>query len=148
MRNGTLGQKTGAGWYDYKPGDRNAYPSAAVHELIENYRKERGFTARKISADEIVERMVFALVNEGARILEEGIASRPSDIDVIYVMGYGFPAWRGGPMFYADSVGLYNVVRSMKRFSGPPHGDPGCWEPAPLLGKMAAEGKMLREEWC
>ena len=88
-----------------------------------------------------MERCIYALVNEGARILEEGIALRASDIDVIYLTGYGFPSFRGGPMFAADTAGLYNVVRSMKRFAANPHGDPGFWTPAPLLAKLAAEGK-------
>ena len=88
-----------------------------------------------------MERCIFALVNEGAKILEEGIAQRASDIDVVYLTGYGFPPWRGGPMHYADSLGLYNVVRSMRRLAKNPHGDPAAWEPAPLLAKLAAEGK-------
>jgi 3-hydroxyacyl-CoA dehydrogenase len=98
-------------------------------------------TPRRISDEEIVERSVFALVNEGARILEEGIALRASDIDVVYLTGYGFPRFRGGPMFYADTIGLYGVVRRMKRFAANPHGDPDFWKPAPLLAKLAAEGK-------
>jgi len=81
------------------------------------------------------------MVNEGAKILEEGIALRASDIDVVYLTGYGFPPYRGGPMHYADSLGLYNVVRSMRRLSRNPHGDPKAWEPAPLLVKLGAEGK-------
>ena len=88
-----------------------------------------------------MERCIFALVNEGAKILEEGIAQRASDIDVVYLTGYGFPPWRGGPMHYADSLGLYSVVRSMSRLAKNPHGDPAAWEPAPLLAKLAAEGK-------
>ena len=88
-----------------------------------------------------MERCIFALVNEGAKILEEGIAQRASDIDVVYLTGYGFPPWRGGPMHYADSLGLYNVVQSMRRLAKNPHGDPAAWAPAPLLAKLAAEGK-------
>ena len=88
-----------------------------------------------------MERCIFALVNEGAKILEEGIAQRASDIDVVYLIAYGFPPWRGGPMHYADSLGLYSVVRSMRRLAKNPHGDPAVWEPAPLLARLAAEGK-------
>ena len=138
---GRFGQKTGAGWYRYEAGKREAIPDPAVEQLISAYRKEIGVTPRRISDDEIVERSVFALVNEGARILEEGIALRASDIDVVYLTGYGFPRFRGGPMFYADTVGLYNVVRTMKRFAQNPHGDPGFWQPAPLVARLAAEGK-------
>jgi 3-hydroxyacyl-CoA dehydrogenase len=138
---GRFGQKTGAGWYRYEAGRRDAIPDPAIDELIASYRKEKGFVPRKIEDDEIVERLVFALVNEGARILDDGIALRASDIDVVYLTGYGFPIARGGPMFYADSLGLYNVVRSMHRFAANPHGDPGFWEPAPLLARLAAEGK-------
>ena len=98
-------------------------------------------TPRKIGDEEIVQRLVFALVNEGAKILEEGIALRASDIDLIYLTGYGFPMYRGGPMLYADEVGLYNVVRAMEGFAANPHGDPGFWTPAPLLAKLAAENK-------
>ena len=138
---GRFGQKTGAGWYRYEPGRRDAIPDPAIDELIAAYRKEKGFVARKIDDDEIVDRLAFALVNEGARILEDGIALRASDIDVVYLTGYGFPIARGGPMFYADSLGLYNVVRSMHRFAANPHGDPGFWQPAPLLARLAGEGK-------
>ena len=102
---GRLGQKTGAGWYDYPEGPRRPVPSAAVEELIKAHRAEIGVTPRAIDESEIVDRLVYALVNEGARILEEGIAARASDIDVVYLTGYGFPRFRGGPMFYADQVG-------------------------------------------
>jgi 3-hydroxyacyl-CoA dehydrogenase len=138
---GRFGQKTGAGWYRYEAGKREAIPDPAIEELVVSYSKELGVERRKISDEEIVERCIYALVNEGARILEEGIALRASDIDVIYLTGYGFPPFRGGPMFAADTAGLYNVVRSMKRFAANPHGDPGFWTPAPLLAKLAAEGK-------
>jgi 3-hydroxyacyl-CoA dehydrogenase len=138
---GRFGQKTGAGWYRYEAGRREAIPDSAVDELIIAYSKEIGVTRRKISDEEIVERCIYALVNEGAKILEEGIALRASDIDLIYLTGYGFPPYRGGPMFYADTVGLYGVVRSMNRFAANPHGDPGFWKPAPLLAKLASEGK-------
>jgi 3-hydroxyacyl-CoA dehydrogenase len=138
---GRFGQKTGAGFYRYEPGKRDAIPDPVVDKLIEEHRKELGVKPRKLSDDEIVHRLVFALVNEGARILEEGIAMRASDIDMIYLTGYGFPLFRGGPMLYADMYGLYNVVNRMQDFAANPHGDPSFWTPAPLLAKLAAEGK-------
>ena len=138
---GRFGQKTGAGWYDYQAGKRDAIPSALVNKMIEDHRKELGITPRKISDEEIVQRLVFSLVNEGARILDEGIAARASDIDMVYITGYGFPMHRGGPMLYADQVGLFNVVQTMKRFQRNPHDDAKFWEAAPLLAGLAAEGK-------
>lgn len=138
---GRFGQKTGAGWYDYQPGKRDAIPSRTVLEMIDMHRSALGITPRKISDEEIVQRLVFALVNEGARILEEGIALRASDIDMVYLTGYGFPLWRGGPMCYADTVGLYNVVQTMKRFARNPLDDGKFWEPAPLLARLAEQGK-------
>ena len=98
-------------------------------------------TPRKIADDEIVERCVFALVNEAARILEEGIAQRASDIDMVYLTGYGFPLYRGGPLFYADTLGLYNVVRRMKELAAIRNADDDFWQPAPLLARLAAEGR-------
>jgi len=138
---GRYGQKTGAGWYDYKPGNRNAIPNAEVQAMIEKYRADKGIKARKIGDDEIVHRLVYALVNEGAKILDEGIASKASDIDMVYLTGYGFPLHRGGPMCYADTQGLFNVVQTMKRFAANPLDDAAFWQPAPLLAKLAAEGK-------
>jgi len=138
---GRFGQKTGAGWYRYEAGNRDALPDPVVDELITQHRKTIGITPRKISNEEIVERCVYALVNEGARILEEGIAQRASDIDMVYLSGYGFPLHRGGPMLYADIVGLYNVERTAKQFAASAHGDKAFWQPAPLLSKLAAEGK-------
>ncbi|MDP1742486.1 3-hydroxyacyl-CoA dehydrogenase NAD-binding domain-containing protein [Polaromonas sp.] len=138
---GRFGQKTGAGWYDYVPGKRDAIPNAEVVKMIEDHRAALGITPRKISDDEIVQRLVYALVNEAAHILEEGIASKASDIDMVYLMGYGFPIYRGGPMNYADQVGLFNVVQSMQRFAQNPLDDAAFWQPAPLLAKLAAEGK-------
>jgi len=129
---GRFGQKTGAGWYRYEAGRRDALPDPAVDEMIQAYRREKGITPRRIPDDEIVDRCVFALVNEGAKILDEGIAQRASDVDLVYLAGYGFPPFRGGPMFYADTVGLFNVVRRMKEFA---------WVPAPLLARLADEGK-------
>jgi 3-hydroxyacyl-CoA dehydrogenase len=138
---GRYGQKTGAGWYDYKPGKRDAIPSALVVEMIEKYRKDLGLTPRKISDEEIVQRLVYSLVNEAAHILEEGIAAKASDIDMVYLTGYGFPLHRGGPMMYADTVGLFNVVQSMQRFARNPNDDAKFWQPAPLLARLVAEGK-------
>ena len=138
---GRFGQKTGAGWYDYVAGKRDAIPNAEVVQMIEDYRKAQGITPRMISDEEIVQRLVYSLVNEAARILEDGIASRASDIDMVYLMGYGFPIYRGGPMNYADQVGLFNVVQAMKRFALNPLDDAKFWQPAPLLARLAAEGK-------
>jgi 3-hydroxyacyl-CoA dehydrogenase len=128
---GRLGQKTGAGWYDYRAGDRTPHPNAEVDKMIVQHSKELGISRRQIADTEIVERLVYSLVNEGAQILDEGIAQRASDIDLVYLNGYGFPVWRGGPMFYADTVGLLEVVGAMRRYA---------WTPAPLLAKLAAAG--------
>ena len=138
---GRYGQKTGAGWYDYVPGKRDAIPSQLVVDMIEKHRKDLGITPRKISDEEIVQRLVFSLVNEAAHILEEGIASKASDIDMVYLTGYGFPIWRGGPMHYADQLGLFNVAEAMKRFAKNPLDDAKFWQPAPLLARLVAEGK-------
>ena len=142
---GRYGQKTGAGWYDYKPGKRDAIPSTVVTEMIEKHRKAQSIAPRKISDEEIVQRLVYALVNEAAHILEEGIASRASDIDMVYLTGYGFPLHRGGPMQYADTVGLFNVVQSMQRFARNPLDDAQFWQPAPLLARLVAEGKSFNQ---
>ena len=138
---GRYGQKTGAGWYDYKAGDRTAHASPLVAAILEQHRKDLGIAPRAIGDEEIVERLMYALVNEGALILEEGIAMRAVDIDMIYMTGYGVPAYLGGPMFYADRKGLANVLASMQRFAQNPQADPGFWTPAPLLAKLAAAGK-------
>ncbi len=138
---GRFGQKTGAGWYDYQAGKRDAIPSAVVTKMVEDYRASQGIKPRKISDDEIVQRLVYAMVNEACHILEEGIASKASDIDMVYLTGYGFPIYRGGPMHYAEQVGLYNVVQSMERFARNPMDDGAFWKPAPLLAKLVAEGK-------
>jgi len=138
---GRFGQKTGAGWYDYVAGKRDAIPNAEVIKMIEEHRTSLGITPRKISDEEIVQRLVYSLVNEAAHILEEGIASKASDIDMVYLMGYGFPIYRGGPMNYADQVGLFNVVQAMNRFAQNPLDDAKFWQPAPLLASLAAEGK-------
>ena len=136
---GRFGQKTGAGWYRYEAGKRDPIPDAATEQLIAQYRLDAGIAPRMVGDDEVVERCMFALVNEGARILEEGIAARASDIDLVYLNGYGYPLQRGGPMFYADTIGLANVVRSLKRFATEPGAD-ASWQPAPLLVKLAETG--------
>ena len=136
-----FGQKTGAGWYRYEAGRRDALPDPAVDAIIAAYREEIGVKPRKIAAEEIVDRCILALVNEGARILEDGIAERASDIDLVYLTGYGFPLYRGGPMLYADMQGLYNVARRMRAFAAMPRADADFWTPAPLLQRLVAEGK-------
>ena len=138
---GRLGQKTGKGWYRYEAGSRAPQVDDEVEALIDAYRKEIGATPRAIGDEEIVQRCIFALVNEGARILAEGIAQRASDIDVVYLTGYGFPAWRGGPMYYAESVGLDKVVAAMCRFAAMPGADTDFWQPAPLLAERGASGR-------
>ncbi len=138
---GRFGQKTGAGWYDYQPGKRDAIPSPVVDEMLAKHREAIGAKKRDISDEEIVHRLVFALVNEAAHLLDEGIAQRASDVDMVYLTGYGFPIWRGGPMCYADTVGLFNVVQAMNRFAKNPMDDGAFWTPAPLLARLVAEGK-------
>jgi 3-hydroxyacyl-CoA dehydrogenase len=132
-----LGQKTGAGWYRYDEA-RKAVPDPAVETLIRETARTAGIPQRAIGADEIIERSMYSMINEGARILEEGFALRASDIDTVYLTGYGFPAYRGGPMWYADTVGLKKVYERVKEF----HREFGeLWEPAHLLERLAAEGR-------
>jgi len=138
---GRYGQKTGAGWYKYDD-QRRAAPDPAVGELIRKWVEEAGIVQRQISAAEITDRCLYALVNEGARILEEGYALRASDIDIIYINGYGFPAYRGGPMWYADTVGLKRVYDRICEFQRQ-HGE--TWQPAPLLKQLAEQGKTFAE---
>ncbi len=134
---GRFGQKTGAGWYRYEAGNRTPIPDPKIEALILSASKEAGIERRAISEQEILERCMYALINTGAEILEEGIALRASDIDIVYIYGYGFPRYRGGPMFYADTVGLDKVYESVKRFHQV-HGE--FWKPAPLLERLAREG--------
>ena len=136
---GRFGQKTGAGWYRYEPSVREPQTDALIDQLIVDYRCAKGATPRKVSDEEVVERCIYALVNEGARILAEGIAVRASDIDLVYLNGYGFPARRGGPMCYANEVGLANVVRALRGFAAEPGAD-ASWQPAPLLVQLAEDG--------
>jgi 3-hydroxyacyl-CoA dehydrogenase len=136
---GRYGQKTGKGVYKYEAGSRAPVPDPEIEQLIVAYSKEQGIARRQISDPEIVERCIFALANEGAKILEEGIALRASDIDMVYLTGYGFPLYRGGPMFYADTVGLKNVAAAMARYAEGRNGQ--YWKPAGLLARLAADGK-------
>jgi 3-hydroxyacyl-CoA dehydrogenase len=138
---GRYGQKTGAGWYKYDD-QRRAAPDPAVGEVIRKWVEEAGIVQRQISTVEITDRCLYALVNEGARILEEGYALRASDIDIIYINGYGFPAHRGGPMWYADAVGLKRVYDRIREFHDQ-HGE--IWQPAPLLEQLAEQGKTFAE---
>ncbi len=135
---GRFGQKTGAGFYRYEKGSRKAIPDPEIDALVVQASQEKGIERRNISDEEIVERLLYALINEAAYILEEGMAQRASDIDVIYAFGYGFPRYRGGPMFYADLVGLDKVLAAIERFAASPFGV--HWKPAPLLVKLAGEG--------
>jgi 3-hydroxyacyl-CoA dehydrogenase len=138
---GRFGQKTGLGWYKYDA-DRRATRDPLVDQLVSDWVKEAGIPQRQISSEEITDRCLYALVNEGARILEEGLALRASDIDIIYLNGYGFPAHRGGPMWYADTVGLEKVLARVEEFHRR-HGE--LWEPAPLLKRLAEQGKSFAE---
>ena len=139
---GRYGQKTGAGWYRYDE-NRNPSPDPEVTALIEKLARGAGIERRAIGAEEIVERTIYALVNEGAKILEDGFAMRAVDIDIIYLTGYGFPAYRGGPMWYADTVGLKKVYDRMCEFEGR-HGT--RWTPAPLLKRLAEQGSTFDKQ--
>lgn len=139
---GRLGQKTGAGWYLYKEGDRNAHPDPEIEKLILAESKKKGITRRDINDDEIRDRILFSMINEGAKILEEGIASRPLDIDLVLLNGYGFPAYRGGPMFYADAIGLDKVLDGVRLFEKT---DSFAWRPSAMLVKLAETGGTFAE---
>lgn len=139
---GMLGQKTGVGYYRYEPGNRTPLENPDLAPMLAAASHEKGLERRELDEQYIIERTLYALVNEGAKILEEGIAQRSSDIDLIYLNGYGFPAWRGGPMFYADSVGLDRVLARVREL----HARCGdWWKPAPLLEKLAAEGRTFTD---
>jgi 3-hydroxyacyl-CoA dehydrogenase len=137
---GRFGQKTGLGWYRYEAGKRDAIPDPVVEQIIEEERKALRMAPRRLPDAEIVDRLLYALVNEGARILEEGIALRASDIDIVYLTGYGFPLQRGGPMYHASRVGLGSVLRRMKEFAANEHAEPASWKPARLLKQLATAG--------
>lgn len=141
---GRFGQKTGAGWYLYEQGNRQPIEDPVVEKILTDYRQEKGIAPRQFSSAEIVNRCVFGLVNEGARILEEGIVSRASDMDVVYLHGYGFPLHHGGPMHYAQQIGLFNVVRAMERFARLSDKAAIFWQPAPLLVQYAESGEALK----
>ena len=140
---GRLGQKSGAGFYRYDPETRQKSSDPEVLEIIEREAKALGIERDPIDADEIIDRLIFALINEGINILDEGIAQRPSDIDVVYVYGYGFPAWRGGPMHYADEVGLDKVLQRIEEFRDRFGAE--NWTPAPLLKSLVKQEQTLAE---
>jgi 3-hydroxyacyl-CoA dehydrogenase len=140
---GRLGQKNGKGFYRYDADSRRKESDPEVQGIIEREAAELGIERRPIDADEIVDRHIFALVNEGIQILAESIAQRPGDIDVVYVYGYGFPAWRGGPMHYADAVGLDKVLARIEEFRERFGAE--NWTPAPLLEKLVNDGRSLAE---
>jgi 3-hydroxyacyl-CoA dehydrogenase len=144
VERGRLGQKSGKGWYRYEAGSRTPQPDPEIDRLIESHRDELGITPRSIADDEIVDRCIYALINEGARILEEGVALRASDIDVVYLHGYGFPPAKGGPMYHAQAVGFEQVTASMQRFAKNDHADSGFWQPARLLVEATAAGRWPR----
>jgi len=135
---GRYGQKTGAGWYRYEPGSRTRIPDPLVDDIAAEEAAKRGVTRRGVSDEQIIARIMTALANEGAQVLAEGYAIRASDIDVVYVNGFGFPRHRGGPMFYADTVGLPTVLARVKEYRQA-HGD--YWQPSPLLEKLAGQGR-------
>jgi 3-hydroxyacyl-CoA dehydrogenase len=135
------GQKTGAGFYDYDA-DRNARPSPVTEKIITDFMAKAGTEPRQVSDEEILERCVYPMINEGAKILEEGKAIRASDIDVVWVNGYGWPVYRGGPMYYADQIGLDKVLAAMRGFQARLGDD---FKPAALLERLAAEGKKFSD---
>src|SRR5262249_39558530 len=132
-----LGQKNGAGWYRYDANARSGTPDPEIEALVAANRQKGGFTPREISAEEIVERCIYAVINEGAKELEEGIAIRASDIDVAAVYGFGFPSWRGGPMQYADEIGTRAVAAAVQRFYD---AQGYWWQPSKLLLSLARDG--------
>jgi 3-hydroxyacyl-CoA dehydrogenase len=136
---GRFGQKTGAGYFRYEKGDRTPIPDPEVEKIIAEVAREQGIERRAVSDQEILERLLYPMVNEGAKILEEGVAVRASDIDVIWVYGYGWPVYRGGPMFWADQLGL-RTVRDRLLELGKRTGSL-FWTPAPLLARLADQGK-------
>ena len=139
---GRFGQKTGRGFYIYGKGERIGKPDPEVEAMYAEEAKRQGITRRAVADEEIVERLLFQLANTGAQLLDEGIALRAGDIDTVYVNGYGFPAWRGGPMWSLDIIGLETVVEKMRTYEKA-HGP--RFTPAPLLAKLAQEGKSFNE---
>jgi 3-hydroxyacyl-CoA dehydrogenase len=137
---GWFGQKTGRGWYVYEGG--KATPNPDVEGIVATESARKGITRRAIPAEEIQRRILYAMVNEGARILEEGIARRPLDIDMVEIHGYGFPRWRGGPMEQADIIGPPKVLEAIREYA---KADPRFWKPSALLEKLVAEGKTFAD---
>ncbi len=140
---GRRGQKTGAGYYNYDPNTREKTPEPKVEAIISEFSEKMGKTRREFGDEEILERCIYPMINEGAKILEEGMSFRPSDIDVVWVNGYGWPLYRGGPMHYADSMGLDNVAARLKAFQEQDKDD--FWQPAPLIEKLVAEAKGFKD---
>jgi 3-hydroxyacyl-CoA dehydrogenase len=136
---GRFGQKTGKGYFRYEPGSRAPIPDPEVTSLVKAKATALGIRQRQVDGDEIIERMLYPMINEAARILDEGIALRPSDVDVVWAFGYGWPAWRGGPMHYADTVGLGRIAERLTHYAAQ-IGDPSL-APAPLLARLAKDGK-------
>ena len=137
-----FGQKNGKGFYNYSDGSRAPNPAPENEEIYVKVAEENGFTRRDISDEEIVDRCILGLVNEGAKILEEGVAQRSSDMDIVYINGYGFPIWRGGPMFYANSIGLGKVLEKINKFA---EKDEDFWKPADLLVALANDSGKFTE---
>ena len=137
------GQKTGAGYYNYDPQTRAKSPEPLVADIIKEFSEKMGKTRREFSEEEILQRCIYPMINEGAKIIEEGMSYRPSDIDVVWVNGYGWPVYRGGPMYYADTVGLDKVMASLEAFKAQDSDD--FWEPAPLIKKLVAGGKGFKD---
>jgi 3-hydroxyacyl-CoA dehydrogenase len=140
---GRYGQKTGAGWYKYEAGSRARFPDPLIEQLAAEAAARRGLTRTRVPDAEIVARVTTALANEGARVLEDGFALRAGDIDVIYCYGFGFPRHRGGPMFYADTVGLPTVLTRVKEYRAR---FGSYWQPAPLLERLVAEGRGFHDD--
>ncbi|HJP35157.1 MAG TPA: 3-hydroxyacyl-CoA dehydrogenase family protein, partial [Gammaproteobacteria bacterium] len=128
---------------NYDPKTREKTPEPKVEEIINEFSKKMGKTRREYSDQEILERAIFPMINEGAKILEEGMSYRPSDIDIVWVNGYGWPVYRGGPMYYADSIGLDKVCARLKEYQQQDADD--FWQPAPLIEKLVAEGKGFKD---
>jgi 3-hydroxyacyl-CoA dehydrogenase len=140
---GRLGQKNGKGYYKYLPGDRTRHDDPEAVEILRAAARRLEIPQRSHDSDEIVQRCLYPLINEGIRVLEEGVASRAGDVDVVWCAGYGFPRYRGGPLFHADAIGLKTVYEGILKYRalfGPMH-----WEPAPLLARLAAEGRTLAD---
>ena len=137
-----FGQKNGKGFYNYSEGSRAPNPAPENQDIYESISNQNNIVRREISDQEIIDRCILALVNEGAQILAEGVAQRSGDMDIVYINGYGFPIWRGGPMFYANKLGLDKVIKKLNEFSAMDH---NFWKPAPLLEKLAAEGQFFGE---